>query len=76
MQVEGKKYICERCGIEHFAEKLGHLSVGKYEDGGIFETAEGWTRQQRGVEWCDLCPACSEKLQGVIDKFWEDDVGE
>ena len=71
MQIEGKKYICERCGIEHFAKKFGHLNFGKYEDRSIFEIPVGWTIQQHEDEWRDLCPTCSEELQRVIDRFWE-----
>ena len=72
MQIEGKKYICDRCKLESFAIKKETLVLdGGYTREPTFEIAEGWTRQNRGNEWCDLCPTCSEKLQGVIDKFWE-----
>ena len=75
MQIEGKKYICDRCGHDIFAIKKETLVLdGVYTGEPIFENAEGWTRQNRGNEWCDLCPTCSEKLQGVIDKFWEKEV--
>lgn len=72
MQIEGKKYICDRCKLESFAVKKETLVLdGGYTREPIFEIAEGWTRQNRGSEWCDLCPTCSEKLQRVIDGFWE-----
>lgn len=72
MQIEGKKYKCDRCGAEIFVERDKDLIM----DGGfttleMFERANDWTRQNDGKEWKDLCPACSEKLQRVIDKFWE-----
>lgn len=72
MQVEGKKYICDRCQIETFVKRKEEVVL----DGGfirekIYGNAEGWTRQNRGNEWCDLCPTCSVKLQRVIDGFWE-----
>ena len=76
MQIEGKKYICDRCKLESFVIKKETLVVdGGYTRKPTFEIAEGWTRQNRGNEWCDLCPTCSEKLQDVIDKFWEKEVG-
>ena len=74
MQIEGKKYICDRCKLESFAIKKETLVLdGSYTREPTFEIAEGWTRQNRGNEWCDLCPTCSEKLQSVIDNFWEEE---
>ena len=72
MQIEGKKYICDRCKLESFAVKKETLVLdGGYTREAVFANVEGWTRQNRGSEWLDLCPTCSEKLQRVIDGFWE-----
>lgn len=74
MQIEGKKYICDRCGAETFVKRKEDAVLdGGFTREKIYESAEGWTRQNRGNEWCDLCPTCSEKLQGVIDNFWKEE---
>lgn len=51
MQIEGKKYKCDRCGSEIFVARDKDLIM----DGGfttleMFERANDWTRQNDGKE--------------------------
>lgn len=72
MQIEGKKYKCDRCGLETFVAAEGDLVM----DGGFtrqktYAPANNWTRQNDGKEWRDLCPACSKQLKKILDNFWQ-----
>lgn len=69
MQIEGMRYICDRCGIEVFAERKsdvvldgGFTRARQYDD----EPICGWTRS----DGKDLCPDCSKKLEIVINNFY------
>ena len=69
MQIEGMRYICDRCGIEAFAERKadvvlydGFTRVRQYDDDPI----GGWTIN----DGKDLCPDCSKKLEIVINNFY------
>lgn len=71
MQTEGKLYKCDRCGIETFVERKENLVIdGEFTRERIYEYAIGWTRENDGREWRDLCPACSNQFRKVVDQFW------
>lgn len=75
MQIEGKKYICNRCGAETFVKrKEDPVLDGGFTIGTVYESADGWTREKNMDAWCDLCPECSQQLQSVIDDFWDKNV--
>lgn len=72
MKIEGKKYKCDRCGLETFVERKEDLVMdGGFTRERIYEPAVGWTREKDGEEWRDLCPSCSEQYREVVNKFWQ-----
>ena len=69
MQIEGMRYICDRCGIEVFAERKsdvvldgGFTRAKQYDDNPIC----GWTKSHGN----DLCPDYSKKLEILINNFY------
>ena len=76
MQIEGKKYICDRCGEEAFVKRKEDAVLdGGFTREKIYEGIDGWTREKHGSAWCDLCPECTKQLQSVIGKFWDKNEG-